>query len=357
MRHTLPQGEIVCAKAEDVYSTLDPGSYEMAHIDGPYAVGKAGWDKMKLSALADWYAPHIDAWGRLLAPSASIYHWGNAASWAAVNGAYLERGWAFRGLITWDKGIGFLAGKIDTARMRMWPDTTEICAFYQREGVPDTRGPAQHISQAAGASEGNEIRRWLHQERLRAALPLVTLKQRMLEVGGAGEMIVRHSFYESQWCMPTWEQWRLLHQIWNEMAGGPYLQRNCRDGLYEYEALRAEYEALRAPFALPIGLTNVWRENQVQGRARLRGTDNRPLHPCQKPNVFAERMVLASTRPGGKVLEPFGGTCRIAYAIETLAARDPVLARRYTCIEMDARYVDAIVAQLARELPRVQEAA
>lgn len=348
--HSLPHGFIYEASAQDVYPLLKPGSYEMAWVDGPYGLNKAGWDRFKTEDLPEWYEPHIKAWGALLAPSASIYHWGTAASWAAVHPVYLRMGWTFRALITWDKGLSFLAGKCDVEGCRTWPDVTEVCGFYQREELSETGGAAQYIAYAAGASEGNTIRKWLQAERERVGLPLSELKVLMNEAGGAGEMIVRHSFYESQWCMPTWDQWRLLHQVLNAQAGGPYLQRDLSK-LYEHEALRAEYEALRTPFRLPAGITNVWRENQVQGAARLKESGG-ALHPCQKPNIFTNRAIMASTRPGGAILEPFGGTCRVAVSCEQIARYKPQESRKYTCIELNqdgVDYVRPVIKQIEEE--------
>lgn len=76
-----------------------------------------------------------------------------------------------------------------------------------------------------------------------------------------------------------------------------------------------------------------------------------PLHPCQKPLTFSDRIIRASSNPGDLVLEPFGGTCRAAVAIE---AMQPADARRYVCIEPDEDgrgYVPAVLASMghARE--------
>ena len=71
-----------------------------------------------------------------------------------------------------------------------------------------------------------------------------------------------------------------------------------------------------------------------------------PLHPCQKPLAFYERMIRASSRPGDLVLEPFGGTCRAAVAIERLPSAE---ARGYVCIEPDEDgrdYLGAVLRSL-----------
>jgi modification methylase len=81
----------------------------------------------------------------------------------------------------------------------------------------------------------------------------------------------------------------------------------------------------------------------VQGPERLRNAEGKPLHPCQKPLLFSRRMIEASTRPGDLAFEPFGGTCRAAFACEELGDR------HYVCSEMNPEYVDAVVPLLPKE--------
>jgi hypothetical protein len=116
----------------------------------------------------------------------------------------------------------------------------------------------------------------------------------------------------------------------------------------EYEALRSEYEAARSPFVLPPGVTNLWTHPQVAGPERLLGADGEALHPCQKPLLFAERMVQASTRPGDRILVPFGGTCRIATYLERLSRTHPEEMRRHDTCELNQDGKDYLSAVLGR---------
>lgn len=77
-----------------------------------------------------------------------------------------------------------------------------------------------------------------------------------------------------------------------------------------------------------------------------------PLHPCQKPLLFARRIIEASSRPGDLILEPFAGTARIAVACEDIAREDAAKARRYVCVEADEdgrEYIAAVLADLRGE--------
>ena len=73
-----------------------------------------------------------------------------------------------------------------------------------------------------------------------------------------------------------------------------------------------------------------------------------PLHPCQKPLLFAERMVQASTRPGDRIVVPFGGTCRIATYLERLRRMEPENARCHDTCELNQDGKDYLGAVLGR---------
>jgi hypothetical protein len=73
-----------------------------------------------------------------------------------------------------------------------------------------------------------------------------------------------------------------------------------------------------------------------------------PLHPCQKPLRFAERMIRASTRPGDTVWVPFGGTLREMVAAERMARGKPSEARRVISCELNADGVDYIGPAIAQ---------
>jgi site-specific DNA-methyltransferase (adenine-specific) len=337
------RADIWHGNALDVYEQLEPG-YELVICDGPYGMGKdRTWDPPNVAALPDLYRPHVEAWGRLCAPAASVYLWGTSAGWATLHPLMLEHGWTFRALVTWDKGLQALVGK-DVQAARTWLDATEVAGFYQREPWDGTAGagPATCVGHAAGRDERNWVREWLVAEWGETGLRQQDADAAMGTNGMAG-----HYFGRSQWELPTWERYQQLAAYAAEHGAprenpyfvhpdAPALRSTWEHLRSEWEHLRAEYEDARAPFALPLGTTNVWRHPLVQGAERLQAADGSTLHPCQKPLAFYRRMIKASTRGGGRVLEPFGGTCRAAVATTQMGSR------RATCIEMEAAYLDAV---------------
>jgi DNA modification methylase len=79
-----------------------------------------------------------------------------------------------------------------------------------------------------------------------------------------------------------------------------------------------------------------WYLSLCTGKERLK-IDGAKAHPTQKPEALLYRVILATSRPGDVVLDPFFGT-------GTTGAVARVLHRHYIGVEREARYV-----RLARE--------
>jgi len=122
----------------------------------------------------------------------------------------------------------------------------------------------------------------------------------------------------------------------------------------------AVYTRGRPAFTTNGEPSNIWRmphpswtsERLKSGRAGIAigGTTawEQPLHPCQKPLAFAERMIRASTRPGDTVWVPFGGTLREMVAAERMARGKPSEARRVISCELNLDGVDYIGPAVAQ---------
>jgi len=101
---------------------------------------------------------------------------------------------------------------------------------------------------------------------------------------------------------------------------------------FNYEALKAANDDLqmRSDWLLPI----------CTGNERLKGESGRKLHPTQKPEALLHRVLLAASRPGDVVLDPFFGT-------GTTGAVAKRLGRHFIGIERDRSYIDAAAARIA----------
>lgn len=78
-------------------------------------------------------------------------------------------------------------------------------------------------------------------------------------------------------------------------------------------------------------LGSVWKINATGGEERLRDANGDKLHPTQKPEELLTRIIVASSRPGDLVLDPFLGS-------GTTAAVAKRLRRHWLGIEQDATY-------------------
>jgi modification methylase len=105
---------------------------------------------------------------------------------------------------------------------------------------------------------------------------------------------------------------------------------------FNYEAMKALNDDLqmRSDWLIPL----------CGGPERLRGGDGKKAHPTQKPEALLHRVLLASTRPGEVVLDPFFGT-------GTTGAVAKRLGRRFIGIERDAFYVALARARIASVRP------
>ena len=358
IRHRLHAGTIHVG--DWMQADLTPG-YTLAIVDGPYGMGKAAWDRMKIDGLADWYALHIARLSTLLAPSASVYLWNTAEGWARLDPVMRAAGWTFRALVTWEKTNP--PSQKGCEGMRAWPDVTEVCGFYQREEWAPGTCAGLEIAHAAGADTRNPLSAFLSSEREAAGLTRKGLAAAFPSKSGNLTGCVTN--WEDGYNFPTWEVWQRCAEF---MQGAnprdpherPYLVLPSYDHLRaSYDHLRAEYEASRPAFNLPTGTTNVWSAPIVGGSERLAGPTGAALHPCQKPLLFAERMIRASTRPGERVLVPFGGTCREAVICEWMARTTPAEARGYDVCELNADgvdYIGPVLAQIRGEDTRARAA-
>ncbi len=109
----------------------------------------------------------------------------------------------------------------------------------------------------------------------------------------------------------------------------------ARGTTFNYRAMKALNDdvQMRSDWLLPI----------CSGAERLK-RDGRKAHPTQKPEALLHRVILATTRPGDLVLDPFFGT-------GTTGAVAKRLGRRYLGIEQDAEYAAIAGARLRKVVP------
>lgn len=266
--------------------------------DGPYGLGSFPGDPHTPEGLAGWYEPHAAAWARYSTPETTLWFWGTEIGWATVHPTLKRNGWEYRALHVWDKGIGHVAGNVNSKTIRGFPVVTEVCARYTRE----VRLPAKDGTLLS-------MRKWLRAEWLRTGLPFYKTN----EACGVRNAATRKYFTQDHlWYFPPPEMMERLVAYANEhgrLEGKPYFSP---DGKESFTAER--WARMRAKWNHTHGVTNVWAEPAIRGIERLKGVNAKCLHSNQKPLRIMERIVRASSDPDDVVWEPFGGLCGAAVA-------------------------------------------
>lgn len=105
---------------------------------------------------------------------------------------------------------------------------------------------------------------------------------------------------------------------------------------FNYDAMKAANDdvQMRSDWLFPI----------CTGGERLKNDSGEKLHPTQKPEALLARVMLASTKPGDVVLDPFFGS-------GTTGAVAKRLGRHFVGIEREQTYIDAANERIAAVKP------
>lgn len=291
--HTTAAGSVRLdlADAAAQYSTWPAPTVIVS--DGPYGLNLFPGDPPTEEGLAEWYAPHVAAWSKYSLPETTLWFWCTEVGWATVHPVLRLHGWEYRALHVWDKGVGHIAGNVNSETIRGFPVVTEVCAQYVRNvRLPNAGGRPTPMKQ------------WLREEWQRSGLPL----SRTNAACGVKNAATRKYFTRCHlWYFPPPEMMERLVAYANEHgdpAGRPYFSL---DGSKPVTA--AEWGGMRAKWNHRHGVTNVWSEPAVRGSERLKNDRTKAAHANQKPLRLIEQIVTAASDAGDVVWEPFGGLC------------------------------------------------
>jgi len=100
---------------------------------------------------------------------------------------------------------------------------------------------------------------------------------------------------------------------------------------FNYDAMKAANDdvQMRSDWLFPI----------CNGGERLKDADGKKVHPTQKPEALLARILMASSKPGDVVLDPFFGS-------GTTGAVAKRLGRHFVGIEREQSYIDAARARI-----------
>lgn len=98
--------------------------------DGPYGLGMFDGDPHGVGGLAGFYEPHVIEWSKRSTNQTTLWFWCTEIGWATVHPVLERHGWRYAGFNVWDKGLGHIAGNVNTRTIRRFPVVTEACAQY-----------------------------------------------------------------------------------------------------------------------------------------------------------------------------------------------------------------------------------
>ncbi|WP_170550618.1 DNA methyltransferase [Ruegeria atlantica] len=291
--------------------------------DGAYGVLGFEGDTSDHIGMPEWYEPHVAAWSAAAKGSTSLWFWNSEIGWATVHPVLERHGWRYVNANIWDKGIGHIAGNVNTKKIRRFPVVSELCVQYVREPVMN----------------GRHIKFWLLEEWKRTGLPV---REANKACGVADAAVRKYLDQGHLWYWMPAEKFQMLVNYANEHGspeGRPYFST---DGKKPMTA--ADWLETRSHFECPHGLTNVWSRPALRGAERVKtnGSSGRAVHLNQKPLDLMTRTIEATTRRGEVIWEPFGGL----FSASVAARR---LGRRSFASEIDATYYQYGIERIIRE--------
>jgi modification methylase len=108
--------------------------------------------------------------------------------------------------------------------------------------------------------------------------------------------------------------------------------QNAKGYTFNYNALKAANDDLQ--------MRSDWLFPLCTGNERLKDGEGRKVHPTQKPEALLHRIMLASSKPGDVILDPFFGT-------GTTGAVAKRLGRHFVGVEREDDYIAAAKKRIA----------
>jgi modification methylase len=97
-----------------------------------------------------------------------------------------------------------------------------------------------------------------------------------------------------------------------------------------------------------VQMRSDWTFALCTGEERIKDAEGKKAHPTQKPEALLHRLILASSKPGDLILDPFFG-------VGTTGAAAKRLGRRFIGIEREAAYLEAARERIAQIPPTPKE--
>lgn len=288
--------------------------------DGAYGTGGFLTDPRTIDGLVGWYEPHIRKWTEKSTPSTTIWFWNTELGWAKVHTIFEKYGWLYNGCNIWNKGIGHIAGNVNTKTIGKFPQVTEVCVQYIK--------PPRFTVSGTDMDMGT----WLRHEWKRSGLPY---RAANTACGTKNAATRKYLASDEKWYMPPPEALDKMVNYVNQHgleSGKPYFSTDGENTINSRNKISVKHK-----FHCKFGVTNVWDVAPIRGKERIK-INGKCVHPMQKPLAIMKMIVEASTDVGDCVWEPFGGLCTASVAAYQLG-------RVSFAAELDSNYCDVAASR------------
>jgi site-specific DNA-methyltransferase (adenine-specific) len=296
---------LYCGDSLELYEAWEQPTVIVS--DGGYGILGFQGDTADHQTLPQWYEAHIAQWAKYALPNTTLWFWNSEVGWAAVHPVLEKYGWEYINCNIWNKGLGHIAGNINTTKIRRFPVVSELCVQYAYKVKINNL----------------TIQEWLINEWKRSGIPF----KHANEACGVKDAATRKYFDSGHlWYFPPPEMFEKIACYANQYGkenGKPYFSIDGKKSLSA-----EEWDNMRYKFHCPHGFTNVWERSALRGKERIKSPVDatKSAHLNQKPLDLMRLIIEASSDENDVVWEPFGGlfsaslaavlTKRKAYAAE-----------------------------------------
>ena len=157
-----------------------------------------------------------------------------------------------------------------------------------------------------------------------------------------------HNIFRVGACLQDLNFWILNDVIWRKSNPMPNFRGRRFTNAHETLIWAAKHRETRYTFNYAdmkalnddLQMRSDWYIPLCTGSERLRGEDGKKAHPTQKPEALLHRVILAATKPGHTILDPFFGS-------GTTGAVAKRLRRGFIGFERDESYADIARERIA----------
>lgn len=308
--------------------TMADNSVDAIITDPPYfGVKDDDWDNQwrDEAHFIEWIGELCVEWKRILRPNGSLYCFASPRMSWGVESA-IRKHFNVLTNIRWQKPpFSTKAEMYRKEDLRSYFPASETIVFAEQFGTDE------HAEGEAGYTSACEaVKRGVFGDYLRLEFERAGVSNREIAAlfpSATGGLTGCVSNWLQGYNCPTPQQYEAMRAFLNNREG---------------EYLRTQYEELRRPFNVTpeVPYTDVWTFKTVQAYEGK--------HVCEKPIALMEHIVLASTKPGAIVFDPFSGSGSTGVAC---VMND----RQFIGCEMDAhwhKYATARITKAARQ-PRL----